>query len=173
MWKPASIAPPEPVIVTFDSSLVPLCGSLGATLLFCWYEQVFAAAGYPEEGITRPRLSDWRVPIGYGLAKSATYWYSAFYRIGVIHQGRHVYAANVRAFREFVSDRLEGYAFYSLEVHEFQTTSILHRNHAYVDHRLAELRNTPPPAIRKPAGKRDGIEAATRVAQVVERTCSP
>lgn len=132
--------------VPFYPCLVPMCGGLAPALLFCWYEQIHRAAGYPGSGVLRPKLRDWRTGLGYDLPQP---WYCHFYRIGTIHRGSESFAVARRVRREFVSVQNGDYVFYALEITRYGGPCILHRNGPLIERRLGELSGvkTPPPLV--------------------------
>ncbi len=139
-------------VISYDPSVVPMCGGVAPALLFCWYEQIFNQAGFPPEGVTRPQIREWRTGLGY--SKSCQPWYRTFYRIGVIHLGTPKYRAAVRAGREFLSEVTGSYVFYALEITRADGPATLHRNAPLIDSKIAQITGQAPapPSVKEIPG---------------------
>lgn len=146
------------MVVSYDASLAPMCGGVGAALLFCHFEKLFREAEYPAAGISRASLTAWRTGIGF-RAETPQPWFSWFYKIGVLHYSRPAYAEAVRAQRAFLSERRGRYVFYAMEIVGDGRQATLHRNAELIEWSLAELYGRTPTVPAAPEYRNPGLRA--------------
>ena len=164
--------------ILYDPRLAPHCGGPAAALLFCWYEQIFRAAGYPPEGVPSPKIADWRVPIGYP-GRYAGCWYRIFYRIGVQIVGQQNWLRNAAAGYSFWSPLQRDYLFFSLQVNNPYRDTVMHRNAPRVTALLEEIElppsrkcvriSTPVANVQHIGREQAALIAARRVQGQLER----
>lgn len=137
--------PPDPTSIRYDPAYVSLAGSVSSALLMCWYEHIFAQAGWPES-IERPDVDGWRKGIGYGIGDTL-HWFPIFYRIGTFHVGKNAYETARVAQRVFLCPKKHRYLYYAIEVKDLGGPAVLHRNRTLIESKLRELLGLTPKEV--------------------------